>query len=111
MKQTITVYDFRDAFNRMGRGEQFSYEALGAIFEYLEQYEEDCGTEIELDPIAVCCDFAEYTAEDLANEYSDYVDDPSEATLDDWADALNEHTSVVGVVSTANGDTLVFQQF
>ena len=60
MKQTISKSDFRDAFQRCGRGEQFSYDALGVIFDYLEEMEEGTGTELELDPIAVCCEFAEY---------------------------------------------------
>ena len=29
MKQTIDIYRFREAFEHMGRGKQFSYEAIG----------------------------------------------------------------------------------
>ena len=32
-----------------------------AIVEYLEQVEEDCGTEVEFDRVAIRCDFSEYT--------------------------------------------------
>ena len=60
MKQTVSKSDFRDAFQKCGRGGQFSYDALGVIFDYLEELEENDGIETELDPIAVCCDFAEY---------------------------------------------------
>jgi hypothetical protein len=31
-----------------------------ALFEYLEQYEDDCGTELDFDPVAIRCDFTEY---------------------------------------------------
>jgi len=60
MKKTINIYDFRDAFHKAGRGNQFTSEGQRALFEYLEGYEEDTGEEIELDVIALCCDFTEY---------------------------------------------------
>lgn len=59
MKQTINLYNFRDAFQAM-RPNNFSYEGLRALFEYLEDLEDDTGEEIELDVIAICCDFTEY---------------------------------------------------
>ena len=60
MKQTIDVHDFRDAFGACNRADNFSYEGLGALFDYLEQLEEDIGEEMELDVIAICCDFTEW---------------------------------------------------
>lgn len=42
MKTIATEYDFRNAFQRMDRSEDFSYDGLRALFEYLEQYEEAC---------------------------------------------------------------------
>ena len=60
MKQTVTEYQFVDSFRACGRESQFSAPARRALFDYLESFEHDSGTELELDPIAVCCDFAEY---------------------------------------------------
>jgi len=60
MKQTINFYDFRDAFIKAGRGNQFTYSGLRAIFDYIEDYENDCDTQIELDVIALCCEYTEY---------------------------------------------------
>jgi hypothetical protein len=69
MKTTVNVYDFRDAFKRFDR-DNFSYHGLGALFEYLEEYEDSTGQEIELDVVAICCDFSEYdTPEAAASEY------------------------------------------
>ncbi len=51
MIQTINLHDFRNAFQAAGRGEQFTYEGLGVLFDYLEQYEQDTGEQIELDVI------------------------------------------------------------
>ena len=60
MKRNIGFGEFTDAFLKMGRKDNFSYHGLMAIFEYLEQYEKDCGEEIELDVIAICCEYTEY---------------------------------------------------
>ena len=70
MKQTVNFTMFYDSFSN--RRENFSYEGLRAIFDYLEQYEEGAETEIELDPIAICCEYSEYESiEDFQSEYSD----------------------------------------
>ena len=39
----------------------FTYEGKRALFDYLENLEEDTGTEIELDTIALCCEYSEYS--------------------------------------------------
>ena len=56
MKQSVNMYDFERAFKNFERMNNFSYDGLKALFEYLEDYEEDTGEEIELDVIALCCD-------------------------------------------------------
>ena len=70
MKTTVSLYDFREAFRTCGRAEQFSYEGLEVLFDYLEQYEDDTGEELELDVVALCCDFYEDTVEAIAANYS-----------------------------------------
>ena len=74
MKQTINQYDFERAFVKMGRENQFSHEGRKALFEYLEEYEDETGEDVELDVIALCCDYAEYGSmgefqEDYGKEY------------------------------------------
>ena len=90
MKQTIDVYGFRRAFERTDRKDQFSYEGLEALFNWLEQYEDDTGEEMELDVIALCCDFTEY--ESLEEFHKGYDAD----TYNDW-DKIAEYTSVIPV--------------
>ena len=70
MIQTITKSDFTTAFHRMGRGNNFTYEGLIALYDYLEDYEDSTGEQIELDVIAFCCEYNEY--EDLAEFQEDY---------------------------------------
>lgn len=90
MIQTINVSLYRDAFRNMGRINQFSYEGLGALFDYLEEADPD----FELDVIALCCDYAEDSIEDIAKNYGIEVD-----SIDELEDAvrayLEENTSIV----------------
>ena len=72
MHVNINESDFRTRFHQMERGGQFSYEGLTALYEYLEELEEGCDTKIELDVIALCCDFSEYeNLKDFQNDYGD----------------------------------------
>lgn len=59
-KNIDTFGQFSDEFYRCGRGKQFSYEALGALYEYLE----DLGDDYELDVVGLCCDFNEVRSDD-----------------------------------------------
>ena len=99
MHQTVNVSQFRDAFRDCGRGEQFTYEALGALFDYLEQLEDDIGEPIELDVIALCCEWSEYdSARDAADDYGWTFDDPDadeDAMNDEALEWLQDRTSVI----------------
>lgn len=57
----VSFNDFLEEFEKYGRENQFSYEGKKALFNYLEELGEDLGEPIELDIIAICCDFTEYT--------------------------------------------------
>lgn len=107
MKTTLSVYDFRDAFNKAGRGNQFSYEALGLIFDYLEEIESGSGEEYDLDVIALCCELEESTPDEVIQNYGlDIEDDGNE--LNNVLDYLHDETTVLGV--TDNG-SIVYVQF
>ena len=111
MKITVTLSDFRDAFRNADRRENFSYEGLELLFDYFEQYEQDRGEEMELDVIAICCDFYEMDAATINDEYSldlDLTDLDEDEAAEAVAEALNEQTSVVG---TTSAGTVVFQVF
>lgn len=108
MKQTVSVYDFRNSFNAV-RPNNFSYEGLGLLFEYLEEYEQDTGEELELDVIAICCDFSEDTWEEIADQYDidlgDCEDDEEKQKA--VTDYLIEQGVYVGEVA----DCIVYRQF
>ena len=74
MKQTVNVYRFRDAFHSI-RPDNFSYEGLATLWDYLDEYEQSTGEEMELDVIAICCDFSENRWETIADYYDVALDE------------------------------------
>tara|TARA_R110000868_G_scaffold113261_1_gene304143 strand:- start:245 stop:571 length:327 start_codon:yes stop_codon:yes gene_type:complete len=98
MKKTINRHEFRNAFNAI-RPENFSYEGLELLFDYFEQLEDDLGEEIEMDVIAICCDYSEDDFQVVADEYeievTIYDEDPIEAVCQALRDKMGfaEYTS------------------
>jgi len=86
--KTLNVHDFRQAFIDYDRAGQFSYEGLGALFEWLEELAADTGMPYELDVIGLCCEFTEYS--DLEEIQANY----SSTKIDSIYD-LHDHTSVI----------------
>ena len=102
MYQTInTVSSFRDKFRVCGRADQFSYEALGLLFDYLEAYEMDTGEEIELDVVSLCCDYSEDSPENIRDQYGIDTEgmDEDEAIAEVIA-TLEENAAYVGQTKT-----------
>ena len=112
MKQTINLYDFRDAFYKMGRKDNFSYDGLEELFDYLEEVEMATGEEIELDVISLCGDFAESRMDDLIRDYdidiSDCDTNDEEAIKETVMEYMEQNTIVCGV--TSNG-SVVYEAF
>jgi len=110
MKTTVSVYDFRDAFARAGRQNQFSYEALGLIFEYLEDQERDLGEEYELDVVGLCCELSEDYCDDIAANYridiSECIDEVT--TVETVMNYLQDETTVIGETEAG---TIIYVQF
>ena len=82
MKTTINQNDFLDAFKKL-RPNNFSYEGLIALYNYLEDYEQGVDEVLELDVIAFCCDYTEYeNLEEYKKSYSSInsIDDIQSAT-------------------------------
>ena len=98
MITTINKYDFINAFKGM-REDNFSRNGLIALYEELEMVENDIGKPIELDVIALCCEYAEYDSleefqADYGNEYE---------TIEDIQNA----TTVIMI----DDDSFIIQQF
>lgn len=115
MKQTIGLSQFTDAFMSI-RPKNFSHEGLEQLFDYFESYEDDTGEQIELDVIAICCEYSESTINECLDYYDivDAEDKEDFESLSDYEklsiiqDWLAKHTSVMG---TTDQCTIIYQQF
>ena len=109
MIKTISIYDFRDAFKAVGRGDQFSYDGLEVIFDYIESYEQDAGEQTELDVIALCCEWAEDDYKSVADSYDIDIEGLDE---DDAIAAVLEHLdeNTAHAMATDAGN-IVYVQF
>lgn len=67
--QTVTQTMFIDAFTAMGRKDNFSWEGLEILYDYLWDLSEDIGEPIEFDVIGICCEYLESTAEEIISSY------------------------------------------
>jgi len=114
MKENVNFCDFTDRFNAI-RPDNFSYDGLKALYEWLEQYEDDTGEEIELDVIALCCDYSEMSFDEVVNDYisfdkslRDELNEQDEDEQNEWlAGWLNDRTIVIPVDS----ETVIIQAF
>jgi hypothetical protein len=114
MKTTVNVHTFREAFNRMGRGDQFSYQGLEVLFDYLTELEH-CEEEYELDVIGLCCDFAEADAQTIADDYRIDLSELEGLDEDEKEGALKsiviEYLEDEGVLVGDTIQTIVYRQF
>jgi hypothetical protein len=98
MKMQISEHYFvneivGDAYNHI------SYEGAKALFEHLENLEDDCGITVEFDRVAIRCEYTEYkNFEEILDEYDNIK------TLED----LHASTFVIEIPDT---DRLIIQQF
>ena len=99
MKTTVTKQDFFDRFTAYDRRGNFSDNALSALFNYIEEWEASTGEELELDIIALCCEFTEYSSvEEACEEYGDDIN-----SVED----LRDRTQVIAV----DGGGVIIQDF
>lgn len=97
--QTIDLYQFREAFKRYNRQDQFSYEGLEVLFDYLDNLSDDIGEPIELDVIALCCEYYESSIAELIDQYNisvDFEEQDEEEHKEIVREYLEENTSVCG---------------
>ena len=95
MKEYVNEHTFRDRFMRSDNYKNiFSYEGLHALFEYIEQVEDDIGEEFEFDMVGICCDYTEYDS--LEDFNADYSSDDKVYTIDD----IREETVVIEIPDT-----------
>jgi hypothetical protein len=97
---------FRDEFNRAGRGNQFSHEALGLLFDHIQEAD----PQHELDVIALCCDYTESTWQTIAADYSIDIDE-TENDYEQKAAVLDYLADEGALVGETDGGSIVYGNF
>ena len=84
MKQTVHFEDFRKAFQDI-RPNQFTNDGSKTLYENLIEYEDSTGEELDLDVIAICCDYTEFKSlKDFQNNYNNIyksIEDIEDTTM------------------------------
>ncbi len=111
MKTEVYRSEFIDYFLKSDTYKNnFSYEGLNSLYDYLIQYEEDTSETIEFDLVALCCDFVEYASlEDYLIEYTTEID-KEEFEEEEFEEAvikeIQERTTYINVKGT-NGFIII----
>jgi len=72
--EDVNFSSFCDRFNSSDTYKNnFSYNALRALYDYLENLSDDIGEAIEFDMVALCCEYSEYeNAIEAASNYFEF---------------------------------------
>jgi len=95
MYQEINFSEFSNQFNQC-RPNNFSYDGLRVLYDYLEEYEDSTEEKMELDVIAICCDFSESSIDDVLKDYD----------LESLEE-LEQHTMVLKI----DDDNIIYQNY
>jgi predicted ArsR family transcriptional regulator len=112
--KTFNQQDFINEFEAYGRTDNFSYTGLRALFDSLDDIAQDSGQNIEMDVIALCCEFIEEHIDDVISNYdidvSDMDDDEKIETVREY---LQEHTYFISdyELSDLDGQFFLYQAF
>ena len=108
MKQTVNEYQFTQEVKRI-RPNQFSYNGLKALFNWFEELEEDTGEGIELDVIAICCEWSEYANfEEFKEEYLNFCMNYDIDEFEEFSEIIGDHTIHIPI---DNSESFLIQQF
>lgn len=96
MKISINREDFVQLFNAYNREDDFSPLGRRKLFDYLEEYEDSTGESLDIDIIALCCDYSEIPITDIERE-----------TGCESLDDLRDNTTVIEV----DDETIIYGAF
>lgn len=103
-------------FRDYDRQNQFSYQGLEWLYDWIEEREDYIGESYAIDVVGLCCDWSEESYEEVASNYSidlppreDYADSDAydEAVRETVIDYLNDHTPVAGY----DDDSVLYANF
>ena len=110
MKTTVYFSEFCDYFRDI-RPDNFSYQGLRVLFDYLEEIDNSCGEESELDVIGLCCDFAESDWQTIASDYEGAIELDKEQDQDIQKTQVLDFLADQGVLVGETDNSIVYRQF
>lgn len=97
--QQVGESDFIQAMSQVYDNRNFTYEGKKALFAFLSDLAEGTGEPIELDPIALCCEFTEYNDLREASEqyfmYNVTEEEEAEYTDEKAREYFNNNTMLI----------------
>ena len=111
--KTFNEYGFINEFRLYNRIDNFSLNGLRILFESLEQTAQDCGVNIEMDVIALCCEYNEDSITDIIDNYDiDLSDESYDSKEELVTEYLQENTFDCGQYEDEDGVIyFVYQAF
>ena len=109
--ETLTITQIAQAIYNDDNA-NWSYEGAYAIAEYLEDLSDDLGENIELDVVAIRCEYSEYTLEEFVEAYSTYFDWMTDDEREDFGtvvEHIEQYTTVV--YGNSAQDIIIVQEF
>lgn len=111
MKHTLTTYEIAD-YLHADKFAGWTRPGAFALAEYLENLEQDLGEEMELDVVAIRCDFSEYSSlQNWAQYYfPDYEDSfglTEDSTDEDRNDCIRDYILDHGQLVEFSGGVIV----
>ena len=107
MKTTLTQHEAADMlmkFEAFGTGRD-AYNLCYTMAQYLEEYEEDTGEELDLDPVAIRCEYRVIALDEVAEQYSGDFEGMED---EDLLEYLQDNTMVI---ETDIKNTYIIQEF
>ena len=109
--KTFTAEELREEFRKFDR-DYYSLEGYQALLDLFDE----CGSNTELDVVAICCEFTEDSMENIMDEYSNIFDDEwrEENTDDDGEidrQAFEDKLSYYTLSYTLSDGDYLYQDF
>lgn len=105
-----SVYHFEACFKEAQRGNSFSWEGYKVLFDYLDNLSDDIGEPIEMDVIALCCEYNESTIQEIIDDYNIDVSD-ADGDEDEIKAIVKEYLQGNTIVCGETSDGFVYACF
>jgi hypothetical protein len=110
MKTTVYFSEFCDYFRKI-RPDNFSYQGLRVLFDYIEEIDNSCGEDSELDVIGLCCDFAESDWQTIAEDYDSSIELDKTKNENEQKAQVLDFLADQGALIGETSDSIVYRQF